>query len=67
MMLETETTELPDEPSPAVPPELEQGGEDRGADTSLPEIAPLGPPLLPEEGEGDENYGISAYACMIGI
>jgi len=67
MTLSTERPETPDEPSPGVPPPNEED-EDTGADADMPEIAPLGPPMVPERGDqGNDDYGISAYTCTIGI
>jgi hypothetical protein len=61
MMLETERPEMPDEPSPGIPPDPDQEGEDTGTDSEVPGVAPIGPTDGTEAGrQGDGNYGISA-------
>ena len=51
MQVTTEGPEMPDEPSPGVRPDPDQEGDD-GEEAGLSEIAPLGPPMVPETEEG---------------
>jgi hypothetical protein len=68
-MEQTHRLDTSEESSPGI---LRDSDPDQEADddeeADLSEIAPLGPPMVPErEGKGDENYGITAYACTIAI